>query len=166
MNSIVFQEMREARALAYSAYADLAEPATMENDYIFDAFIGSQNDKLKKAVEGFDEIINELPVSDNAFNVAKEALLSRLRTERTTGMKVLQTYRYCRRMGLDAPLTKETFEKVQNLTLDDVIATQQKWIKDRTYVYAILGSVNDLDTEFLSTLGPVEQVSLEDIFGY
>jgi len=166
MNSIVFQEMREARALAYSAGAYLSEPSNLDNDYIFYASIGSQNDKLQKAVEGFDEIINNIPVSENAFKVAKEGLLSKMRTDRTNGMKVLNAYRSCRRLGLDEPLAKEKFSKIENMTMDDVIATQQKWVKDRTYIYAILGSVEDLDIEFLNTLGPVEQISLEDIFGY
>ena len=32
--------------------------------------------------------------------------------------------------------------------------------------YAILGDIKDLDTKYLSTVGPVQQVSLEEIFGY
>ena len=52
------------------------------------------------------------------------------------------------------------------MTLDDVIATQQKWVKGRDYTYAILGDIKDLDTGYLSTLGPVKTVTLEDIFGY
>jgi len=166
MNSIVFQEMREARALAYSANARLSTPQYKEGNYVFSAYIGTQNDKLQKAVEGFDEIINDMPVSENAFNIAKENLLTELRTKRTTGMSVLDTYRECRRLGISEPLDKEIFTKVQELTLDDVVATQQKWVKDRTYNYAILGKIADLDLNFLKTLGPVQTLSLEEIFGY
>ena len=50
--------------------------------------------------------------------------------------------------------------------MDDLLATHAKWIKDRPYVYAILGDPTDLDMDFLKTLGPVQQVTLEDIFGY
>ena len=53
-----------------------------------------------------------------------------------------------------------------SLTMDDLLATHAKWIKDRTYVYAILGDPADLDLGFLKTLGPVQQVTLEEIFGY
>ena len=58
------------------------------------------------------------------------------------------------------------FEKLGSITLDDLGATQRKWIKDRTYVYGILGDPALLDMQFLGTLGPVKQLSLEDIFGY
>ena len=52
------------------------------------------------------------------------------------------------------------------MTLEDVKAAQQKWVKDRTYVYGILGDIKDLDTKYLRTLGPVQVLTLEDIFGY
>ncbi len=166
MNAIVFQEMREARGLAYSANASLSQRGIIDDNYVFSAFIATQNDKMQQAIEAFDEIINEMPVSENAFNVAKEAMISRMRTQRTRGMAVLAAYKSCRRQGLSEPLTKQVFEQVQNMTIEDVKATQQKWVKDRTYTYAILGRIEDLDTKYLSTLGPVEVVTLEDIFGY
>ncbi len=85
MNSIVFQEMREARGLAYSAYADLSEPADPENGYMFYAYIASQNDKLRAASEGFKEIIENMPESESAFAIAKDGILSKMRTKRVTG---------------------------------------------------------------------------------
>jgi predicted Zn-dependent peptidase len=166
MNTVVFQEMREARGLAYSAQAYLNEPSFKDDTYSFMAFIATQNDKMRQAVEAFDEIINNMPESEASFAVAKEALLSRLRTQRTTGMDVLRSYLTFRRLGLSEPDTKAIFETAQKATLADVVATQQKWVKDRNYTYAILGDIKDLDTKFLSTLGPVQTLSLEEIFGY
>ena len=52
------------------------------------------------------------------------------------------------------------------MTLDDVIATQQQWVKGRTYDFAILGRTKDLDINYLKTLGDVEYVSSEEMFGY
>ena len=166
MNGIVFQEMREARGLAYSAAAYLREPVWKGGDYYFYAYIASQNDKLQKAVEGFDAIINDMPESEQAFEIAKQGLLSRLRTQRTRGMGVLNYYLQCRRLGLTEPRDKALFEAVSTLSLDDVKAIQETWIKGRTYTYGILGDPKDLDVKFLRTLGSVTPVSLEEIFGY
>lgn len=52
------------------------------------------------------------------------------------------------------------------MTLDDVKATQQKWVKDRHYTYGILGDIKNLDLNYLKTLGPIKTVSQEEIFGY
>ncbi len=166
MNTVVFQEMREARGLAYSAWARLSSPSYADASYYYIAFIATQNDKMRQAVEAFDDIINNMPQSEAAFSVAKDALTSRMRTQRVTGMSVLNLYRSCRRMGLAEPTDRAVFAKIQDMTLDDVVAVQQKWVKDRDYTYAILGDGKSLDTKYLSTLGPVKKVSMEDIFGY
>ena len=166
MNAIVFQEMREARGLAYSSQAMLIEPGYKEEPYSFFAFIATQNDKMKTAIEAFDEIINEMPESPAAFEVAKEAMVARLRTARTTGEDVLYSYMDDCDMGVTEPRDKQIFEVAQTLTLEDIKATQEKWVKDRTYTYGILGDIKDLDTKYLRTLGPVQVLSLEEIFGY
>ena len=166
MNAIVFQEMREARGLAYSSSARLYMPSFKDDSYMYYAFIATQNDKMKTAIEAFDEIINDMPESENAFNIAKEALVSRIRTERISGRGVLSSYINDRELGITEPRSKQIFEVAQTLTFDDVKATQQKWVKDRTYAYGILGDLKDLDTAYLQTLGPVQVLTLEEIFGY
>mgnify|MGYP002619959416 CR=1 FL=1 len=166
MNAIVFQEMRESRALAYSAGARLTTPAFKEDTYAFRATIASQNDKLEKAVRGFDEIIESLPQAPENLEIAKAAILGKLRTERTIGERVLYSYLSAQELGLEEPREKRVFEQVGSLTMDDLLATHAKWIQGRTYTYAILGDPKDLDLSFLKTLGPVKTVSLEEIFGY
>ena len=166
MNAIVFQEMRESRALAYSAGARLTYPSFKEDTYAFRATISSQNDKLQKAVEGFDEIIETLPVAPENLEIAQASLLGRLGTQRTIGANVLYSWLTAQQLGLSEPREKQVFEKVGAMTMDDLLATHAKWIKGRPYVYAILGDPADLDMDFLRTLGPVQQVTLEEIFGY
>ena len=166
MNSIVFQEMREARGLAYSAVAFLSTPTHKTDTYPFIAFIATQNDKMQQAVEAFEEIIENMPESEAAFAVAKDGILSRLRTQRTTGFSVLSAYESCERLGLERPMDKELFEKVQGMTLADVKAAQEKWVKGRDYTYSILGDLKDIDTKYLAGIGPVQVVSLEELFGY
>ena len=58
------------------------------------------------------------------------------------------------------------FEKIQDMTLADVKATQEKWVKGRHYIYGILDDEKDIDMAYLSSLGPVKKLALEDIFGY
>ena len=166
MNTIVFQEMREAWALAYSAGALLSSPSYLDDTYCFYARIGSQNDKLKAAVQAFDDIINNMPESDKSFQIAKAGLESVLRTSRTTGMSVLSSYLNAQELGLTEPLSKVVYDKLSDMTMADVVACQQKWIKNRTYVYGILGDAGDLDLKFLKTLGNVQQISLDELFGF
>ena len=166
MNAIVFQEMRESRALAYGAGAWLSGPSFRDDTYSFRAYIASQNDKLRQAVEAFDEIINTLPEAPENLEIAKASILGKLRTQRTIGEAVLYSYLNARELGLDEPREKQVYEKIGSLTMEDLRATHARWIKDRTYVYALLGDPADLDMAFLRTLGPVRTVPLDEIFGY
>ncbi len=166
MNAIVFQEMLEARGLAYSSWATVSSPGHADGNYTYQAFIATQNDKMQQAIEAFDEIINEMPQSEAAFAVAKESMTSRLRTNRRVGYGVLNTYLNCQEFGLTEPQDRAIYEGIRDMTLEDVVATQQKWVKDRPYTYMILGDIKDLDTKYLETLGPVKVVTLEEIFGY
>ena len=166
MNAIVFQEMRESRALAYSAGAYLSDPSFKDDSYTFRAMIGSQNDKLQKAVEAFDGIINTLPQAPANLEIARSAIDARIRTERHNGMSVLYQYIYDEELGITENRDKAIFDKLGALTMDDLLATHAKWIKGRTYVYALTGDPDDMDLTFLKTLGPVKVLSLEEIFGY
>ena len=166
MNSIVFQEMREARGLAYTAQAALRQPGYANDPYTFYAFIATQNDKMGAAIDAFEEIINDMPESEAAFQIAKESLLNRMRTQRTIKADILWSYLDAQDMGVTEDRNKAIFEQVQNLTLEDVKAFQEKWIKGRQYTYGILGDIQDLDMEKLRSLGPVTVLSQKDIFGY
>ena len=166
MNSIVFQEMRESRALAYNAGASLVMPSFTNNDYYFRATIASQNDKLRKAVEGFAEIIETLPESPENLEIAKSAILNKIRTQRVTGISVLYSYIRNRALGFTVPREQLIYDKVGKLTMFDLLSTHEDWIRGRTYYYAILGDPKDLDMAFLRTLGPVQVLTQEDIFGY
>ena len=166
MNSVVFQEMREARALAYGAYAYLAPPSYKEDNYCFFAVIDSQNDKLQQAVETFDSIIEDMPKSDAAFAVAKTALEGQLRTRRYNGASLINKYLSDQELGLDEPMDKAIFDALQGFTMEDLAKVHEKWVKGRTYSYSILGDPKGLDQKYLGTLGPVKNVSLEEVFGY
>ena len=53
--------------------------------------------------------------------------------------------------------------------LDDLSTGKQRnidFLKDRDGYTFIKGDIKDLDTKFLATLGPVQVLSLEEIFGY
>lgn len=167
MNAIVFQEMREARGLAYSSYAYLGQGFTHKEPYYFYAFIATQNDKMQQAIEAFDQIIEDMPESEAAFELTKQGILTNLATGRTTKMDVLWKYVSDLQFGItDFNRTEAVYNGIQTMTLADVVEFQKSHIKGRDYVYCILGDRNDVDMKYLSTLGPIEFVTPEQIFGY
>ena len=166
MSSIVFQEMREARGLAYTARAWYSNPRRLDENYIFFTFIATQNDKMNDAVVAFDEIINQMPLSDNAFEIAKESIISNLRTQRTTKSRVIWSYIEAQDLGLDYDRNRQIFDNVQEMTLADVENFQRETIKDRKYTYCILGNPRTLDFRQMENYGKVQRLTLAQVFGY
>ena len=166
MNSIVFQEMREARGLAYSSSAGMIEPSRVEDPCYYWTYIATQNDKMIDALTAFDEIINDMPVSEQAFAIAKESLIGRLRTTRVTRDGVLNYYLTLEKLGLSEDPLSQLFNEVQAMTLDDVVFYQQSNVKDRKYITCILGREADLDMKSLEKWGKIIRLTQEDIFGY
>lgn len=167
MNAIVFQEMRETRGLAYSASAALRSPREKDAVYGMNTMIATQNDKLPEAITHFNEIINEMPESEPAFQNAKSALISRYRTQRTTRSSVLWTYLSdVEEFGLAEDPDKTVFDGIQSMTLADLVKFQQLHVKGLHYSYCVLGDPAQLDLGFLKSCGSIRKVTTEQIFGY
>jgi predicted Zn-dependent peptidase len=166
MNSIVFQEMREARGLAYSARAGYERPGKPEYSYSLNTFIATQNDKMMDAINAFYDILNNMPESENAFDIAKESLLTNIRTERILRDDVLWNYLNAKEFGYDTDARKELFRNIPGMTLSDVRDFQQQYIKDKPLIYCILGDTKDLDLKALEKLGAITKLTQEELFGY
>lgn len=166
MNSIVFQEMREARALAYSAWAGYSKPRNPNEHYYLSGFIATQNDKMKDAITAFDEIINNMPVSEKAFATAKDQIITNIRTERVLRSSVLWKYLDMEKFGYTVDPSKTLYDNIPPMTLDNVVEFQNQYIKDKSLVYYILGDVKNLDKNYLKTLGEVKVLDQKEIFAY
>ena len=166
MGSIVFQEMRESRGLAYGASASFSLPSYSKYPFVYRSRISTQTDKMMDAIGAFDEIINDMPQSEPAFDLAKNGAIDRLRTQRINKSSVLWEYVDAQDMGVTINRDKAYYDFLQTATLQDVVKFQQQWVKGRTYHFAILGDKKHLDMKALKQMGEVIELTTEDIFGY
>ncbi len=166
MNSIVFQEIREKRSLAYSAAAYYVEPSEKGKLNYNMTHIGTQNDKLMDALEAFTDLLDNMPVSELNFDLAKTSLISQYRTNRTRKMSIINYYLTCEEMGLKTPMDKTNYNLIQKMTLDDVVNFNKNYIKGQKRVVVVLGNKDEVDLKGLEKYGKVTTLSLEEIFGY
>lgn len=166
MGSIVFQEMRESRGLAYGAGAGFSVPSYRKYPFVYRANISTQTDKLMDAIGAFDEIINDMPQSESAFDLARSGAIDRLRTQRVSKSAVLLDYIDAQDLGVKEDRDKAYYDFLQKATLQDVVNFQQQWVKGRTYYFAILGDKKSLDMDALRQMGEVVELTTEEIFGY
>lgn len=166
MSSVVFQTMRESKALAYSVYASYRTPRKISDPNYVISYIGTQADKLPEAMAGMMDLINNMPQADNNFTASKEAILQGIRSERITRSSILFSYENAKRLGLDYDIRKDVFSKVPSITFADAKSFEETHLKNKQYSVLVVGKKESLDMKTLEKYGKVSFLTLEDIFGY
>ena len=166
MNGIVFQEMREARGLAYNAGALYSRPSKKGEKEMFFTHIITQNDKMMDCINHFHEIMNNMPASETAFNIAKEGLTKQLASARTLKSDIIYRWYAMKELGLDFDLNKKIYEDLKKVTLQDMVNFEKANMANKNCRYLILGDEKELDMESLGKIGPIRRLTTEEVFGY
>lgn len=165
MNAIVFQEMREKRGLAYSAWSNYSSPSFPDEHYINNSFIATQNDKVVDAFTAFNELYNQMPLSETSFILAKDQIISNIRTQRIRNAGIIWNYLAAKRMGRDQDLRIALYEEIPGMTLEDISEFNQRFIQGQPKTYVILGNENMLNFEEVEKhFGPVIKLDRDELF--
>jgi predicted Zn-dependent peptidase len=166
MNGIVFQEMREARGLAYSAAAYYITPSKKDEKEYCQTYIITQNDKMMDAVNQFHVILNDMPASETAFQIAKDAVTKQLASMRVTKSGVINAYLMAKRLGIDYDQNERVYNALPGINLQTIVDFEKAQMANKAYRYIILGDEKELDMEALGKIGPIKRLTTEEIFGY
>ena len=166
MSSIVFQEMRESKALAYSVYSTYSIPQESSKSHYSFSYVGTQSDKLGEALDGMSDLLNKMPESPENMSNAKEGIIQKLRTERLTKSRILSEYERAVKMGIDYDIRENIYNEVQDMDMSTLVNFHNLHIANGTRIVMVLGDKENLDLEVLKEYGEIKFLTLEDIFGY
>ena len=166
MSSVVFQTIRESKALAYSTYASVGIPNKPEGDFSFTAFVGTQSDKFHDAISGMNELIGALPMNEQIFEMSKNSILNNLRTYRIMPEDRVGYMYYMQQMNITEDPIKTGFNLVQTLKFDNISEYHKLNIAGKVYAMCVVASKDRIKEEDLAKYGKVIKLSTKDIFGY
>ena len=166
LSSIVFQEIREARGLAYSAFSAFATPSKMDRSHFVYGFVGTQSDKLKEATDALLGLMNDMPKALKQFDLAKESIIKKIETERIIKTNIFWTHQRNLDRGIDYDIREDVYNYVKNVDLDNFSKFFDEYIKGNNYSILILGNKNEVDMNVLGQLGTVKELRLEEVFNY
>lgn len=166
MGSIVFQTIRESKALAYSTFATYQSPDRADKQYSMVAYVGSQADKMTDAVNGMNELLNVLPQSDKSFDGAKANVLNGLETTRITKDGVLYAYFADKKLGFDHDSRIDLYKELKPINFASIKSFHEQKIANKPYTYLIVASDKKVKLEDMQKFGAVTTLSLEQLFGY
>ncbi|OYU95693.1 MAG: peptidase M16 [Bacteroidetes bacterium B1(2017)] len=166
MSSIVFQTIRESKALAYSTYSRYNTPSKQKDPYYIIAYIGTQADKFNDAIPAMNELLTKMPKTDNGFESAKASILNSIETDRTNDANIIFAYAAAQKLGIDHDLNQDIYASVPKLSYEDIAKFQETTYTNKPFTYCIMASKDRLKMSDMEKLGKVQVLTLEEIFGY
>ena len=164
MAGLVFQELREARALAYSAGARYSPGGRINDESVMSGGIETQADKTLDAVTAFLDLMDNMPVSPDRFALAKESLINLYRTGKVGFREVPGIVRTWERQGLAPDPRAARFPVILESSEETLRAFHQGHIANRPKLISILGDKSKIDLEKLGRIAPVSEVQPEQLF--
>ncbi len=166
MGGVAYQELREARALAYvvdGAY-DTASRLGERNNTV--GMIGCQADKTIDATVGMVGLFDGMPFSEDHFTKAKASLISSYRTSKIGFRSVAPAVDAWSKLGLNGDPRPGRFHILGDTNIAALKEFYNNEIKGKPMYITIVGDREKIDIEKLGNIGEVVEVELDALFGY
>jgi predicted Zn-dependent peptidase len=164
MGAILFQEVREARALAYSTSAGYYSGGRLGDQDRFAGYIGTQADKTIEALKLFIDLIRNTPDSKKHFDTAKESLDNSYRTGYVNFRGIVGTVKYWGDLGYDQDPRKTDFNTLHKITPDNLKTFIKDKIAPKNLTFSIVGDKTKIDMNELAKIGEVEEITIDKLF--
>jgi len=166
MGSIVFQTIRESKALAYSTYGYYVQPSKKSDEYYMMSYVGSQADKFNDAVGAMNELLTKMPELPANLDLAKSQVKKDIQTERIEQDDIIYRYLAAKELGLKDDIRKTIYTSVDNISMNDVKNFHATHFSGKPFTYALVASEKNVKMADLQKIGEVKKITLEELFGY
>lgn len=165
MGALIFQEIREARGLAYSAWGSYDTGTYRGDQPAARGQLGTQVDKTIEALAKMLELLPAPPIEANRLQLAKASLLRRTRTTRVQPRQIAAQVLAWEDRGFDRDPRKAMFDQLQTATT----ASLEKFVDKIKTAAAMISMVTDqtrVTPESLKRFGKVTVTPVKDLVSY
>jgi predicted Zn-dependent peptidase len=166
MSGVMFQEIREARALAYSAWGGFAAGHWAGDQNRLQGGLDTQADKTVEGSAVLQDLLHNPPMSATRFEMAKKAVVEGYRTNRLHFRSVPETALRWEELGIfGGDPRPANYAKSQQYTIENLgkFASQ---FKAAPMSFAIMGNRDRIDKAGLAKIGEFTEVPLDSLFPY
>ena len=164
MASLVFQQIREARALAYSAWAAYIPARGPHQHTFFTAQLGTQCDKTLDALDALSTLIRDMPVSDDRFAQARAGVISQYVSNPPTFREIPGVLLRWQGLGLAADPRPKRLKTLEGLTTAKIADFMKERVVARPWSIALCGDTAQFDATALARFGAVREVKVPELF--
>jgi len=166
MGALVFQTIRESKALAYSTFAIYAKPDKKEDPFYTVAYVGCQADKFNESIVAMNELLNDIPDVAENIKFARAGIKKDIETQRITQDGIIFNYLAAQQKGLNYDIRKTTYAAVDKLGYPELKKFHSEFIANKPYTYCVVASEKKVPEDTMKKYGEVKKLNLEELFGY
>jgi len=166
MSSLLFQEIREFRSMAYSTGGQHILPNRArhaDNPSGYMAYLATQGDKAMGALAVLDSLMRDMPVNEQNVAMAKQEVLNDFNNAYPAFRQLPNFVATYRMQGYSEDPRASASRIVPTLTTSDMVDFYQKNIQHRPRVYFIVGNKRQLNLQALARYGRVVELRKGDI---
>lgn len=163
MSAIVFQEIREFRSMAYSAYAVYIKGENLKTPGYLRAFVGTQCDKTIDAVSVMDSLIMQMPIKENRIADIQRSLIQSVNSSKPHFRELSEIVEDWKNQGYTQDPRIIQNKVYRNLSFDHIYSFFKNNIATRPILITIVGNKKDIDMEKLSKFGKIIEVDVKQI---
>ncbi len=166
MSSLIFQEVRESRALAYSAGGGHTVTADKGDDTQLWGSVGCQADKTPEAVELMMELMRRPPIAAKRFRETAKAIEEGYRTNPVSFRNIPYAVMDWEDQGLSGGDPRPARYQRALAYAPETLEAFAARLKDAPLTIWILGHQERVNLDKLKTLGEFEAKGLDAVFPY
>lgn len=166
MSSVLFQEIREFRSLAYRTYSWL-NLVPMKNQSheltVFNLMLSTQADKTAEALQLLDSLIQNVPFTEKRLNNAKQVMMNNAQNTYPYFRDISKKIASYRLQGFDTDPNEKLISETIDIETDKLKKHYENTIKGKKPVYVIVGDKSKINFEALAKIGTVKYLTEKDI---
>jgi predicted Zn-dependent peptidase len=165
MGALIFQEIREARGLAYGAWGYHSMGRRPVDQSAVIAGMGTQSDKTVEALRTMLELLRNLPVQAARLGTAKLSLDEEYRSSRFLPRQVPTLVLAWDDLGEPEDPRPSNWKVIQASGEAELVKFAERF-RQGDLIISVMGDGARIDLDALGKIAPVEKVPVEQLFGY
>lgn len=166
MSSLMFQEIREFRSLAYRVSGRyILPPHNLEGKAgEFVTMLSTQSDKTLDALGIMNSLIHEMPEKEERISTVKQSIVNQVNNDFPSFREVPEKVAGFRRNGFDNDPSEALLSGISDMDMKDIIRFYRHNVRLKPVVYVIVGNSRRIDMKQLETYGNVIRLRKKDIY--
>lgn len=166
MSSLMFQEIREFRSLAYRVSGRyILPPHNLEGKAgEFITMLSTQSDKTLDAMEVMNSLMQEMPEKPERLSVIKQSIINQVNNDYPSFRELSEKVAGFKRSCFDSDPSEALLSGIAEMDMKDIVRFYRRNVRLKPIVYIIVGNSRRIDMDKLTKFGKIIKLRKKDIY--